>query len=129
MPTQQIPTVQPQGGPANYGTISLEPLTPQDADQGSEFNLEDSIPPQNYENQGYTDDPYTEEESQPQNQGFSYPPQQQQPQGFQNSGAEPLYFTSVDTNRQKKNKKPVVNPKFKPKTGIFNRFFNKDDQQ
>jgi mutual gliding-motility protein MglA len=43
------------------------------------------------------------------------------------SGDQPLYFTSVNTDRQRKKMKRPVNPKTKPQGGLFSKFFNKDN--
>ncbi len=42
---------------------------------------------------------------------------------------QPLYFTSVNTDRQRKKIKRPVNPKTKPQSGFFGKIFNKDKPQ
>jgi mutual gliding-motility protein MglA len=43
------------------------------------------------------------------------------------SGNQPLYFTSVNTDRQRKKIKRPVNPKTRPQGGFLSKFFNKDN--
>ena len=43
------------------------------------------------------------------------------------SGDQPLYFTSVNTDRQRKKMKRPVNPKTKPQGGFLSKFFNKEN--
>jgi len=42
---------------------------------------------------------------------------------------QPLYFTSVNTDRQRKKIKRPINPKTKPQSGFFGKMFNKDKPQ
>ncbi len=44
----------------------------------------------------------------------------------QQGGEQPLYFTSVNTDRQRKKVKRPVNPKTKPQGGFLSKLFNKD---
>ena len=44
-------------------------------------------------------------------------------------GEQPLYFTSVNTDRQRKKIKRPVNPKSKPPNTFLSKFFNKDKPQ
>jgi hypothetical protein len=53
----------------------------------------------------------------------------QQPDQTEDSGAageQPLYFTSVNTDRQRKKMKRPVNPKIRPQNNFLSKFFNKD---
>ena len=43
------------------------------------------------------------------------------------SGNPPLYFTSVNTDRQRKKTKRPVNPKTRPQGGFLSKFFNKEN--
>jgi mutual gliding-motility protein MglA len=43
------------------------------------------------------------------------------------SDSQPLYFTSVNTDRQRKKTKRPVNPKSKPQGGFLSKLFNKDN--
>ena len=59
----------------------------------------------------------------------SYPmqgPTQRQPAISDELSDETMYFTSVDTDRQKRPVKRPVNPRNKPQKGFLSKFFNKD---
>jgi mutual gliding-motility protein MglA len=43
------------------------------------------------------------------------------------AGGQPLYFTSVNTDRQRKKVKRPINPKTKPQGGFLSKLFNKDN--
>jgi signal recognition particle receptor subunit beta len=66
---------------------------------------------------------------------YSYPAPLQQQMGGATAGQQqyespannPMYFTSVNTDKSKKKKLPV-NPKNKPKGGLFAKLFNRDEE-
>jgi signal recognition particle receptor subunit beta len=66
---------------------------------------------------------------QPHAPGYPAQPGMEQPNGTEGSGGQDdaLYFTSVDTDRAKKGKKPV-NPKTKQSKGLFGKLFHRDNQ-
>jgi len=55
-----------------------------------------------------------------------HPPTQRQPAISDDLNDETMYFTSVDTDRQKRPVKRPVNPRNKPQKGFLSKFFNKD---
>ncbi len=71
-----------------------------------------------------------------QGQQYGYQQPQQHPGngrawGEQPAGGgddQPMYFTSVNTDKQRKKGKKPVNPKNKPKKGLFGKLFNKEDE-
>jgi signal recognition particle receptor subunit beta len=59
-----------------------------------------------------------------------YPPQQNAEDGTAAADEDqPLYFTSVNTDRQRKKTKRPVNPKTRPQGGFLGKLFNKDKPQ
>jgi hypothetical protein len=54
-------------------------------------------------------------------------PYQSPGQTTDQSDDQPLYFTSVNTDRQRKKMKRPVNPKTKPQGGFLSKFFNKEN--
>jgi signal recognition particle receptor subunit beta len=61
-----------------------------------------------------------------------YPPQQTEEDDSAPSSSDeeqPLYFTSVNTDRQRKKTKRPVNPKTRPQSGFLGKLFNKDKPQ
>ncbi|NLL12114.1 MAG: hypothetical protein GX267_01795 [Fibrobacter sp.] len=55
-----------------------------------------------------------------------HPPTQRQPVISDELSDETMYFTSVDTDRQKRPVRRPVNPRNKPQKGFLSKFFNKD---
>ncbi len=55
-----------------------------------------------------------------------HPPTQRQPAISDELSDETMYFTSVDTDRQKRPGRRPVNPRNKPQKGFLSKFFNKD---
>lgn len=55
-----------------------------------------------------------------------HPPTQRQPAISDELSDETMYFTSVDTDRQKRPVRKPVNPRNKPQKGFLSKFFNKD---
>lgn len=55
-----------------------------------------------------------------------HPPTQRQPAISDELSDETMYFTSVDTDRQKRPVRRPVNPRNKPQKGFLSKFFNKD---
>lgn len=54
-----------------------------------------------------------------------HPPTQRQP-AITEDAADDMYFTSVDTDHQKRPARRPVNPRNKPQKGFLSKFFNKD---
>lgn len=55
-----------------------------------------------------------------------HPPTQRQPAISDELSDETMYFTSVDTDHQKRPVRRPVNPRNKPQKGFLSKFFNKD---
>jgi signal recognition particle receptor subunit beta len=85
-------------------------------------------------NQSYGQPDYSGYQDQNQQYGYQQPPGagdgrawgEQPPQNADDD--QPMYFTSVNTDKQRKKAKRPVNPKNKPKKGLFGKFFNKEDE-
>lgn len=56
-----------------------------------------------------------------------HPPTQRQPAITDDVGDDTMYFTSVDTDHQKRPVRRPVNPRNKPQKGFLSKFFNKDN--
>jgi len=60
---------------------------------------------------------------------YSQQDQQQQNQQLTDDQDEAMFFTSVDTDRQKRPARRPINPRIKPQKGFLSKFFNKEDPE
>ncbi len=98
------------GGTPQQQAAPMPPPPPRQQPVGGDDNVQQDYDVYNMDMQSY---------------GTPQPQQQQQPMIGGNDDEE-MYFTSVDTDRQKKPVRRPVNPRTQQQKGFLSKFFNKD---